>query len=824
MANLSDLMKVRSLRAVRELEYVRAQLPFWLEGRIRRQARRRPNPRLAVYRPAWYVDLDGASAQWYRDAESQLQAVRPDGAATGAEVEQVRPPADRDGAPLAWWVSREELPRLVLEGSPGGGKTVFLTRLAAAIGSACLGGPSGLEGLDLAPLHAGRRGTGIPIVVDAVRIAREWGKTPNRTAVVASIRQEFQVAGVSAPSEREVDVGLAEGRYLLLVDSWDEVAEPGRRADVLGLLKEVSGGRKAGTRIVLATRSAEYTGGASFGPEMELVKLQPLSGERIAAFLEAWIRAERLGPADAGGLWAEVTALADRIRSGPAEDRLLGNPLMLTAACSVQRRHPRLPKERSRLCNLLVEDLCDSIPSEDPERGWVLRAAAKRDILERLALRMLEKGTLALPIGEAEREVPTPDGDVQDLSRAETYLQWTADHTGLLVYEDGGKELRFRHRVFRDFLGASRLAHQAVSVQDVQGMVRRLFERGSVIDEFWTDVFLFLPEALRTRERAQTAYEELWRLGMARGEARKGRSLGLAGAMVVETPDVFPDLDRAGRAGVMAELYEKEGSGWPMRDRILFLDTLGVLDPVGGDPRVAEDGYKWVRIPGGKVTLEGAGRMKIAPFELAWAPVTVQEYRAFVEAEDGLDPKWWRGECWEAPASCRERVHEYSSVLWLKQLAHPNRPVTWVSLYEARAYCAWRTAHRTDGRTIRLPTEAEREWAAAGTKRREFPWGHEDPGEGEAARANYELAGVGEPTPVGAFPGGSCGGIVDLAGNVWEWCSSAILDHPGPSSLLGGSFLSDSREMLRGAEHFWEAFVHREESAGLRLALAPGTR
>jgi len=143
----------------------------------------------------------------------------------------------------------------------------------------------------------------------------------------------------------------------------------------------------------------------------------------------------------------------------------------------------------------------------------------------------------------------------------------------------------------------------------------------------------------------------------------------------------------------------------------------------------------------------------VGAFEIAAVPVTNRSYAAYIAAAGGRPPITWHGQ--QPPA------------------VHLDLPVVDVTWDEAQAFCAWLS--RQTGQPLRLPTEAEWERAARGDDGRTWPWGDEfDP-----SRANVAEAQCGGLTPVGAFPrGASPFGVLDLAGNVWEWTASLQVSYP----------------------------------------------
>ena len=116
----------------------------------------------------------------------------------------------------------------------------------------------------------------------------------------------------------------------------------------------------------------------------------------------------------------------------------------------------------------------------------------------------------------------------------------------------------------------------------------------------------------------------------------------------------------------------------------------------------------------------------------------------------------------------------------------------------------------------RLPTTAEFEKAARGDGGVAYPWGNAF----DAERLNSNAHGAGDTTAVGSFPSGASPyGVLDTAGNVFQWTSTAGEGGAGAATrIVKGSAWDDWGGVGRGASQHARPVAIRHVIVGFRCA------
>lgn len=261
--------------------------------------------------------------------------------------------------------------------------------------------------------------------------------------------------------------------------------------------------------------------------------------------------------------------------------------------------------------------------------------------------------------------------------------------------------------------------------------------------------------------------------------------------------------------------------------------------------------FAWCDIPAGEVVIKyGLGFWKkpeyrveykithtrkfyVDKFRISKYPITNAQYDFFLNHKSGAtNPIWWDfskdAQRWWNDVNQNQVV--YSPERFPKTrfdgLEMPRTNLTW---YDAVAFC--RFLSDLIGENIHLPTEQQWQYASQGNDERTYPWGNNWD---ETCCNNTEL-GTRGVTPVTQFEckGDSPYEVVDMVGNVWEWCSTEYDNGNIPITQSnnfryyvkrGGSWgmpKSNSKDILctyvrdKGKPHEWLNFY-----TGMRIVLS----
>ena len=661
------------------------------------------------------------------------------------------------------------VPRAVLLGEPGSGKSTTLRKLAVNLAA------------------EERR---IPILAELNR----WTGVEPLTEFLASHAEPAIVWAIPALAKA--------GRLVLLLDGLNEIPTH-QRAVKIQQVRELLDDTliPSGASFYASCREKDYVNDLRLGGALDTLTLEPLTPARILDALRQRVANRQLPPESADRLFWQLAG-DERLasiyaRSGAtlasfwnaAENqkykpesrinfgeyqlwrqhvtnerslmKLAANPYLLNMLWSVWHHQRELPKNRGRLFDSFIftllarERLLDLKTHQPNPAGETLLACVTA-----LAWRMQQESLVS-----ASRDTALaafhPDPALLARALASTIL------------EEQDEQFRFRHQLLQEYFTARALRGQldilpaAELWPSAQWWRRTGWEETAVLlaglypDQDCSPVVRWLAEA-----QPEVAAQCIAGSGASipeplRDELQTAWRSRLDGVGAEPLPEARAAI---GRALGLAGLDNRPGVG---------------LRP-DGVPDIA-----WIPIAAGQFIYQGEElpRSIDEAFEIARYPVTNLQYQAFLDAPDGhCDNRWWKG------LTKPDRTPGISA--WTES-NHPRERVSW---HEAMAFCAWLGVKLC--RKVRLPTEWEWERAARGTEGRIYPWGNEylegfaniDETWGKAGPQN-----LGRTSAVGIYPkGASAEGVLDLAGNVGEWC---LNEYEPPHKIRSGGTKS---RVLRG--------------------------
>ncbi len=234
--------------------------------------------------------------------------------------------------------------------------------------------------------------------------------------------------------------------------------------------------------------------------------------------------------------------------------------------------------------------------------------------------------------------------------------------------------------------------------------------------------------------------------------------------------------------------------------------------PAAGSPAPPA---QMVAIPAGPFTMgrddgpeeeRPAHTVTLRAFEIDRLPVTNAQFARFLQVHGAVDAQGRRLYDWDDRDA---RIHQVGGQ-WQADPGYEDHPAVEPSWLGAYRYCAWLGK--------RLPTEAEWERTARGPENRRYPWGNPEP---TGTRAHFDR-NYNDTSPVQRHVAGATpDGVQDLAGNVWQWVSSAYRPYPYRDDDGREDPAPGPVRATRGGGHDSAAAQLRTTERGRTLSRAP---
>lgn len=710
----------------------------------------------------------------------------------------------------------EEMRQLVILGDPGAGKTTTLWKILS---------DHALQAKDDAKAP-------LPLLV--------------RLGSLGSGELEASLKAALGPLAEYYDNLLREKRLVFLLDGLNEMPAAHHEAN-LGAIKILSEQcRREKTLLAVTCRELDYTGSLDLNLPGR-VTIQPLDPPRIRRFVNAYLDEPGKGDelflqlADAQDIWKkweqagaslELFWTAEDIprenpnvysnTSGDDDNRwralvhehttpkrsmlaLASNPYMLFMITQVFTQAGVLPPNRGLLFQTFIDYLL-----EKRERLSTEQATQLKSRLANLAYAMQAEG----------------EGTAFTLEQVLAHLKdgqmlYHARSASLLA---GGDQIRFTHQLLQEYFAAHHLQGLMTNTKaealfpmenwlEPQGWEETLILLAGLYSDDCTPVIEWLMDA-----QPEVAVRCIVESG---AHYPPEKLTGLRDRWTPRLTDLQRDPSPKARAAVGRALGRLKVNTTPLDNRkgvsVISINGQGLPD------------IDWVEIPEGKFTYQKKEQRFEPTFFMARYPVTFAQFQTFLEDPQGFaNPHWWQ------ELSADEFHKRAPGEQAFKFSNHPRECVSW---YDAVAFCLWLTVKAKEypqllpkeltGQAnciITLPTEWQWEKAARGTDGREYPY----QGGFDSTKANADETGIGQTSAAGIFPpGASPYGVLDLSGNVWEWCLNEYsnpekIDLSGDSSRVvrGGSWLSN-QDYTRASYRNYLAPNSRITYYGFRLVVRP---
>ena len=636
--------------------------------------------------------------------------------------------------------------KLLIVGQPGGGKTTFLKLIACVLAKDNMG-----KTVDGRAKHLGlslNKPAPIPIFIRLAAMANAMKDDCADGGIGTAWRcMKKTMENIFGKNISDIfQELLSKGKCAFLLDGLDEVADEKLRNRITDVVNSALNHWKENL-FILSSRPFGFSDIASL-KEVATVHIDPFGEKEIIEFIDRWVKT-MYPDREERKLTKYLPELESAIVDSPSIRKLARNPVMLTCLCVVHWNERKLPEGKSDLLSAVLRWLINAREDNRKKRGYEKLFATECFRALSFAMTSHPNGKqVIVDIVWAAEQLVVPYSERLGIDDEKTvrregirFLEEEMIDSGIVErYRTG--QIKFWHLSFQEHYTARALLD--LSREEWWNEIKPV-----LYDKQWSEVLDHFAGCLvgMGTKRVNFLVENILKTANDKDLASIARTVGLL-ARILSILKVYgyKPPKRLGWEDVrnkVMNIFNPGGANLlSVKERIEAAEALGQA----GDPRF--DSIEPEMLPIKKMDNVLLGKYS----------VTVREYLRFVENKGYENQQFWI-EGWEI----KEKKGWNNPDDWDEQIEHLNRPVVYVSWFEALAYCKWLTIQTRQN--YRLPISKEWKSAAINPKG-EYPWGGNPP---DKERLNCGSI-VGHPTPVGIYPDGVApGGHFDMSGNVWEW-------------------------------------------------------
>lgn len=361
-----------------------------------------------------------------------------------------------------WAYLQQTEQNFAIIGPPGSGKTTLLSHIA----------------LTLTQSWFQRRKESVPnklpILLTLLEHAEAIATDHEPFAMEDAVRADLRKWKKEVP-EGWVRHFLDKGKYLVLLDGLDEVADKVQRQKVVAWVERQMKAYPM-CQFIVTSRPHGYQSNPIVG--VTTLEIRPYDNRQQAQFIRKWYLANEVmsrgGKEDAGVQMAAKEGADDLLRrlgDAPNLAELAVNPLLLTMIATVHRFRSALPKRRVELYDEIFSVFLGTWRGA---RGieQELTPDQRKQVLQPLAWVMMHQHVRQISADEAEKAIWESLRGIDPKMAPKYFLEIVRYQSGLLVEKENGF-LAFAHLTFQEYLAAMHVQNDETLLTLILGKVRQ---------------------------------------------------------------------------------------------------------------------------------------------------------------------------------------------------------------------------------------------------------------------------------------------------------------------------------------------------------------